>query len=313
MTKRALAALLAAVLILASTEQVVRAQARVDTTEFLARIARAKQIAEQGVVTPNNSLMFEVREALSLPASVDLNGREVTIPKDEFLESLDGDNRREFRATVSHLTFLETQVRNADSEPAPNGAEISDSLSRAYRGISITQSPRDRLNELIARATAAALEFLYRLLFSDDTSFTVLRLLGLAALILGLILLILLTVRRLRMVPSRTLQLARGRGTQVIDWQKIFADAVARGDLREAVRARYHILLGALSASGIIGDDPSLTAGECRQAVGAKRPKLFPSVVEATLTFERVAYGDADAENADIERIQRAETLAKAS
>src|SRR5687767_7386984 len=102
---------------------------------------------------------------------------------------------------------LRAQVESSQTEPALSRQEISEGLRRAYRGISTEESPRDRANQLGARVLAAGLELLYRLLYSDDSALIVWRLLVLAALITGLFLLVRFAVRRIRMVPSRSLLL----------------------------------------------------------------------------------------------------------
>jgi len=99
-----------------------------------------------------------------------------------------------------------------------------------------------------------------------------------------------------------------GDGTVTrIDWKRAAEEALARGDLDEAVRARYHLLLIALSARGIVEDAPSLTAGECRLAVATAEPELAKAVTDATATFERVAYGAVPADRDDVETLTDAE------
>jgi hypothetical protein len=88
---------------------------------------------------------------------------------------------------------------------------------------------------------------------------------------------------------------------------------MARGDLFEAVRARYGGLLAALAARGVVPDTSSLTAGETRRAVAGGLPEVYPAVVRATTVFESVMYGRADATASGVDTLAEAERSVRAA
>src|SRR5205807_9480694 len=109
------------------------------------------------------------------------------------------------------------------------------------------------------------------------------------------------------MVADRALAArAEPRRRTVPEWRTLADAALARGDIREAVRALYAALLALLSARGIIPDVPSLTAGECRRAVSVARPALAPIVTRATTAFERVSYGAGPGSAPDVGELRKA-------
>jgi hypothetical protein len=62
-------------------------------------------------------------------------------------------------------------------------------------------------------------------------------------------------------------------------------------------------MLEDFAAVGVVGDDPALTAGELRSAVGRERPDLYPGVSRATRTFERAHFGKSDPPEPDIDHM----------
>jgi hypothetical protein len=55
----------------------------------------------------------------------------------------------------------------------------------------------------------------------------------------------------------------------------------------------------------------SLTAGECRRAVAAARPALYPAVEMATTAFERIVYGRAVPRPEDVQALRAADRAAR--
>ena len=69
----------------------------------------------------------------------------------------------------------------------------------------------------------------------------------------------------------------------------------------------------ALAGRGIVPDTPSLTAGECRQAVAGGLPGAYPVVAKATIIFESVMYGRAEATAGGVDTLAAAERSVKAA
>jgi hypothetical protein len=107
-------------------------------------------------------------------------------------------------------------------------------------------------------------------------------------------------------VPEKTSAIG-AQAEERIDWRARADEALARGDLAEAVRCLYHAMLVAFASTGIVEDAPSLTSGEFRTAVGKKRPAMYPQVAGATRVFERVAYGNSIPEARDVDQMRTAE------
>ena len=104
MPRRALPFLVAALLLHAGP-------AAAATPEELARrIAAAREIAAD-VAQPSPEAMDRVRAALSLPETVVVDGRDVTVPADPFLARLSGETADDFRLAESHLHALEDAMR----------------------------------------------------------------------------------------------------------------------------------------------------------------------------------------------------------
>ncbi|TMK47981.1 MAG: DUF4129 domain-containing protein [Actinobacteria bacterium] len=137
-------------------------------------------------------------------------------------------------------------------------------------------------------------------------------LVSIAAGILAVVVVVL--IRRLGYIVPERRAAGDGPGRQgKPDWDRLAREAMARGDLVEAVRARYGALLAALAGRGIVPDTPSLTAGECRRAVAGGLPGAYPVVAKATTIFESVMYGRAEATAGGVDTLAAAERSVKAA
>jgi len=80
-----------------------------------------------------------------------------------------------------------------------------------------------------------------------------------------------------------------------VDWAAELARAEADGRWRDALRARYRVVVGELAAAGALPDLVGRTAGELAADVRANAPAVAPAFTELTDLFEAVWYGDAPA------------------
>ena len=85
-------------------------------------------------------------------------------------------------------------------------------------------------------------------------------------------------------------------GEEDIDWRAELVRAEAEGRWRDALRARYRILVGELAAREVITDLVGRTAGELVAEVRQTAPAVAPAFAAATEVFEDVWYGGAPAE-----------------
>jgi hypothetical protein len=86
------------------------------------------------------------------------------------------------------------------------------------------------------------------------------------------------------------------QGEEDVDWRAELARAEAEGRWRDALRARYRILVGELAAREVITDLVGRTAGELVAEVRGSAPEVAPAFAAATEVFEDVWYGGAPAE-----------------
>lgn len=257
--------------------------------------------------------MESVRRAAGLPARVTLGRGAVVVPADPVLARLEGVAASDFRTAAVRLKALEARAREAAAAAEGNPERLAGALARAYRGIdSGDPSWWERLQLAAARVVAEVVRLLLGLL-SDSGAGRVAGWVAPAAIGAGLLLLAWRVAARLGVVPERRLAGAPGEAEKAVDWRALAEEALARGDLREAVRATYRALLSDLAERGIVTDAPSLTAGECRAAVARARPALHPAVTDATAAFERVAYGRREPRPEDLEAVRRAESAARAA
>ena len=84
-------------------------------------------------------------------------------------------------------------------------------------------------------------------------------------------------------------------GEDVVDWAAEVARCEAEGRWREALRARYRVLVGELARRGVIGDLVGRTAGELVAEVWHTAPAAAPPFAAATEVFEAAWYGGAAA------------------
>jgi Domain of unknown function (DUF4129) len=90
-----------------------------------------------------------------------------------------------------------------------------------------------------------------------------------------------------------------------IDWEAEVARCEAEGRWREALRARYRVLVGELARRRIIGDMVGRTAGELVDEVRVTSPAVAPSFAAATELFEAAWYGGAPVGPPDRDRFIR--------
>jgi len=88
-------------------------------------------------------------------------------------------------------------------------------------------------------------------------------------------------------------------GDEAVDWSAEVARCEAEGRWREAVRARYRVLVGRLARRELIGDLEGRTAGELVADVRRTAPATAPAFARATDLFEVAWYGRADVGRAD--------------
>jgi hypothetical protein len=279
-------------------------QDSIDAAQYIQRLDVALGLARSGAGAPSPAAMRSVREALGLPVMVEVVDGAVSIPPDAFLDGLSGNAAADFQRAAEHLQALRDRAAGALEANAPDRGRVGEALAGAYGGIS--QSPG-----LLRRIGRGILEFIGGVLQRLTTLSglgTALSWLAILALIAALIFLL----RRFRPVPDRIApdgRRAAPRG-EPIDWRERADRALRTGDLLEAIRALYALLLSTLAGKGVVSDAPSLTAGECRAAVEAARPSLADPVVRATVSFERVVYGGKPPSQDDVHLLREAERQA---
>lgn len=90
---------------------------------------------------------------------------------------------------------------------------------------------------------------------------------------------------------------------EAVDWEAEVARCEAEGRWRDAVRARYRVLVGDLAGRGVIGDLVGRTARELVDDVRAGAPQAAAAFAAATDLFEDVWYGGAPAGPAERDRL----------
>lgn len=283
------------------------AQERIPLEEYVARLERAIDLAgSAGSASDALARMREVRDALGLPVLVETPGGEVLIPADPIFREETGSGGDDLRIVADHLTAALGEAGRTAEASAIADDRIREDLDAAAAAVRGDESLLQRLRR---RAVEILADLLFRL-FRYEGIGTVGTWLLLIVVVAGLVWL----VRRLGLgigiVPERRSPEAAARAESAVDWRRLAEEAAARGDLAEAIRCRYHALLTELAANGWVREDPSLTAGEARAAVGRRRPELYPDVARATGVFERVAYGLTEPGPDDLDSIRRAEEAA---
>lgn len=282
------------------------AQARVSADQFADRLDRAIELSEAGVSAPSAARMEQVRQTLGLPATVVVGEWAVLLPTDRFLERLSGETATDFERAGAHLEGTRRALDAALGRDVPSPESVEDALDRAYSEvIQIRPSLLERIRRFVGELLAY---LLYRLLnFIGPSSVLA------WAILLGLVAAALILLRRARLVPERVVP-GRGAGRAPetkVDWRRRAQEALRAGDLPEAIRALYLVLITTLAGRGLLADAPALTAGECRAAVRRSRPTLYPLVARATESYERVVYGGATPGQGDVDSLVEAEQGAR--
>lgn len=286
------------------------ARGAISASDFVARLDHARRLAEAGAAAPAPPKMQAVRVALGLPLDVDLAGGAVHVPADGVLDGLRGTTTEDFRNADDHLAAMEDDARAAVSAKPPDPARMAAALREALRGIRTEPSLFERVRHDI---WVLILSFWQRITRAvDRVPLPHGVLVAVAAGILAVVVVVL--IRRLGyLVPERKAAAAGPGRAARTDWDRLAREATARGDLVEAVRARYGALLAALAGRGIVPDSPSLTAGECRRAVAGGLPGAYPVVANATTIFESVMYGRAEATLGGVDTLAAAERSVNAA
>lgn len=89
----------------------------------------------------------------------------------------------------------------------------------------------------------------------------------------------------------------------VVDWESEAARCEAEGRWREALRARYRVLVGDLAEREVVGDLVGRTARELVDELRGAAPAAAPAFAAATDLFEDVWYGGAPAGPAERDRL----------
>ncbi|MFN2543248.1 MAG: DUF4129 domain-containing protein [Actinomycetota bacterium] len=280
-----------------------RADTAVTASGYVERLRDALSIARVGEASPTIARMQAIRDDVG-PVAVASGGDTVPIPADAFLYGLPGTAASDFRRAGRHVSSLIEAARGALRPPAVPPGSIRSTLGPAYRNISANPGAGSRFRRWFGNVADAIRRGIGAIAGPGNVVLWVaLVLLTVAATLL---------VRRfgVHVVPES--QVDRVPAQRGVDWQRLSDEALARGDLTEAIRALYHVLLDALTARGVIPDAPSITAGDCRRAVSVRRPALATAVGDATGVFERVVYGGAAAHPEQIDVLRGAARAAGA-
>ncbi len=275
---------------------------RITTDEYLLRLQHAEDLAQAGTTDPSPQAMDAVRATLGLPFLITVPGGSLRVETDAFLQRLSGENSGDFLDAARHLEIVKSSVQATATAPRTDQAKVASALDRAYAEVALPS-----LWQRLGRYTRAAIVRLIRTILLPLVTYQGFGSWVAWSVLIGFLGVLVLVLRRLgvHVVPERAAT-RPSPGFAVTDWQGLAEQEIRRGDLRAATRALYHALVAALAARGVVAANPSVTAGECRSAVARAMPTLYPTVVEATKAFERVAYGEAPPEPPDIEALRTA-------
>jgi hypothetical protein len=279
---------------------------------WVARLDQARRLAEAGAAAPSPKAMGTVRQSLGLPVDVATGGRVLHIPPDPYLEGLDGTRAQQFLHAADHLAALEDAARAALAIRPASPGRLEAALAAAYAGINPRPGLVARIRHDLWVVFLTVWHTLYHAVRKLPLPTGIVE--AIAAVVLAGVVAYLVSRAR-AIVPERGEQGGRGRQHKAkpVDWDRLAEEALARGDLEAAVRARYHALLAILAARGAIPQVPSLTAGECRRAVARSLPAAYPAVARATAIFESTLYGRAPAHQAEVDALQEAEQMVRAA
>ena len=272
---------------------------------YVTRLSDVRQLAEEDAAHPSSQAMGAVRRSLGLPLVVLTDAGAIRVPPDSVLDSLQGTRSGDFLKAADHLATLEDAAQGALGAPQPDGAREAAALAAAYAGITARPGLLARLRHDAWVSLLSAWQWLRGLFHGKSWLGNLIAYVSVVV-VLGLAVLL---ARRLRhVVPEAGGQATgRRRRSQAVDWDRVAEEALARGDLDAAIRARYQALLAALAARGVIPRAPSLTAGECRRAVAANLPGAYPAVARATAIFESTVYGRSPADRSEVDALQDAQ------
>ncbi|HEX2026211.1 MAG TPA: hypothetical protein VHH92_07430, partial [Actinomycetota bacterium] len=207
--------------------------------ELRARIDAAVVRALAGVDDPSPQAMDAVRDALRLPADVEVDGRTVRVPEDRFLRGLTGELASDFEAAIAHLEAFAAALTASDA--GVDRERLRADLERAM-GREGSAEPgllerfRRYLDSLFTRLAEGAGEGLQG---------------APAVVVLGIVVgLALLAAWRLRLTPVP--QAAAGDPRRPEDWRRLAEEARRRGDLHEAVSAMYRATIVGLARLGLV-------------------------------------------------------------
>lgn len=273
---------------------------------YTARLDAARTLAESNAPTPAPAAMAAVRRTLGLPLDVTMGSHLVHLPADPVLEGLAGTSSGDFRQAADRLAALEDTAKATQAAPQADQAAMTAALAGAFDGINTQPGFLGRLRHdawVIILSIWQRLSRAARRLPIPTWLVEVLAVVTLAAVVVGI-------VHRMRyVVPERGKRAWSTTRVRATDWHRLAEEALARGDYRAALRARYGALLAALAARGVIPEVPSLTAGECRQAVARRLPDAYPVVERATQAFEASFFGRAPVHREDVDAMGEAEAL----
>ncbi|MGH2725615.1 MAG: DUF4129 domain-containing protein, partial [Actinomycetota bacterium] len=212
-----------------------------------------------------------------------------------------GKGRVPRAAGVAGIAFVPagavSQITSADVPPIDR-SRLEGALEAGYRDIRGDPSWFEQARRFLGRALTEFSEHLSGI----NGAGSVIAWLVVAALVVGIFLLL----RRLSIVPERRRARPAAAAKPPVDWARIAEEALARGDIVGAIRARFRVLIGALSERGVVVDEPSLTAGECRRAVRSAMPGAYLAVSRATEVFELAAYAHAALKATDVDALREA-------
>jgi hypothetical protein len=280
------------------------APSAISLASFLARLESTRALAEADASAPSPDKMQALRAALGFPVDVEVGGRVVHIGPDDELAGLKGSKPGDFRRAADHLAAMEDGARAAAGAQPPSLEAMAAALRGAYVGINATPTWFARVRHDIWVIFLSLWERVKRLMHGVPGP----RWLGgvVAIAVVGLVIAVILW--RLRyVVPERGARRDRPGKAPPPDWDRLAEEALARGDLVGAVRARYRAIQAVLAARGVIPDSPSVTAGETRRAVAGDLPAAYPSVARAADIFEATLYGHVPVTPGEVQELATAE------
>jgi hypothetical protein len=106
----------------------------------------------------------------------------------------------------------------------------------------------------------------------------------------------------------------RGSRSRTADEYRAEAEELAaRGELKEAVRARFRAIIRELEQRGVLDPRAGRTAGEIAREGGAAVPAIAEDLRSVAATFDRVYYSRRPAERADYDTVRAADERIRAT